>query len=127
MELNLDLGQIKANDYYSKDFQKKIKEIHSLIYSEDKSKGTAWVDYPSNYDKKEMSKILKLAKGIKQSSDALLVIGIGGSYLGAKAGIDKRGVKSKILASPVLKRSHNLWFSSGRTPLTLSIGASSPA
>ena len=96
MELNLDLGQIKANDYYSKDFQKKIKEIHSLIYSEDKSKGTAWVDYPSNYDKKEMSKILKLAKSIKQSSDALLVIGIGGSYLGAKAGIDMLAKKSNV-------------------------------
>ena len=65
MELNLELGQIKQNDLYSKDFQKKIKEIYGILKDDDKSKGTAWVDYPTNYDKKEMTKINKLAKNIR--------------------------------------------------------------
>lgn len=95
MELNLELGQIKQNDLYSKDFQKKIKEIYGILKDDDKSKGTAWVDYPTNYDKKEMTKINKLAKNIRSNSDVLLVVGIGGSYLGAKAGIEMLAKKSQ--------------------------------
>jgi len=47
-----------------------------------------WVDLPTNYDKEEFSRIQKSAEKIKSDSDILLVIGIGGSYLGAKAAID---------------------------------------
>ncbi|MDR4889374.1 glucose-6-phosphate isomerase [Fredinandcohnia sp. QZ13] len=47
-----------------------------------------WVDLPSEYDKEEFSRIQKSAEKIKSDSDILLVIGIGGSYLGAKAAID---------------------------------------
>lgn len=96
MKLNLDLGQIKQNDIYSKDFQKKIREIHTILNDEDKSNYTAWVDYPENYDKRELTKLSKLAKNIKENSDALLVVGIGGSYLGAKAGIEMLAKKSSV-------------------------------
>lgn len=44
-----------------------------------------WTDYPVNYDKEEYARIKKAAKKIQGSCDALVVIGIGGSYLGAKA------------------------------------------
>ena len=44
-----------------------------------------WTDYPVNYDKEEYARIKKAAKKIQDSCDALVVIGIGGSYLGAKA------------------------------------------
>ncbi|MGV8906712.1 MAG: glucose-6-phosphate isomerase [Acetobacterium sp.] len=44
-----------------------------------------WVDYPVNYDKEEYDRIKKAAKKIQNSCDALVVIGIGGSYLGSKA------------------------------------------
>ncbi|WP_047979659.1 glucose-6-phosphate isomerase [Ornithinibacillus contaminans] len=47
-----------------------------------------WVDLPQNYDQKEYSRIKAAAEKIKQDSDILLVIGIGGSYLGAKAAIE---------------------------------------
>lgn len=46
-----------------------------------------WVDLPTNYDKEEFDRILKSAEKIKSDSEALIVIGIGGSYLGAKAAI----------------------------------------
>lgn len=47
-----------------------------------------WVDLPVNYDKEEFARIVKSAEKIKSDSDVLLVIGIGGSYLGSRAAID---------------------------------------
>lgn len=47
-----------------------------------------WIELPSNYDKKEFEKIKKAASKIQKDSDILLVIGIGGSYLGARAVIE---------------------------------------
>ncbi|WP_203556855.1 glucose-6-phosphate isomerase [Bacillus sp. B15-48] len=47
-----------------------------------------WVTLPYDYDKEEFSRIKKAAKKIQKSSDALIVIGIGGSYLGARAAIE---------------------------------------
>ncbi len=46
-----------------------------------------WIDLPVNYDKEEFDRIKKAADKIKNDSDVLLVIGIGGSYLGARAGL----------------------------------------
>ncbi len=47
-----------------------------------------WVDLPVKYDKEEFGRIKKAAEKIKSDSDVLLVIGIGGSYLGARAAIN---------------------------------------
>ena len=47
-----------------------------------------WVDLPENYDKEEFERIKKAAEKIKSDSDILIVIGIGGSYLGARAAIE---------------------------------------
>lgn len=47
-----------------------------------------WLDLPQNYDKEELNRILLAAKEIRQNSDVLLVVGIGGSYLGARSAIE---------------------------------------
>ena len=47
-----------------------------------------WIDLPVDYDKEEFDRILKAADKIKSDSEVLLVIGIGGSYLGARAAIE---------------------------------------
>ena len=47
-----------------------------------------WLDLPKDYDKEEFARIKEAAEKIKADSDVLVVIGIGGSYLGAKAAID---------------------------------------
>ncbi|SFS06375.1 glucose-6-phosphate isomerase [Anaeromicropila populeti] len=47
-----------------------------------------WIDLPVNYDKEEFSRIKKSAEKIQSDSDVLIVIGIGGSYLGARAAIE---------------------------------------
>ncbi len=49
---------------------------------------TGWVDLPFNYDKVEFERIKKAAEKIKSDTDILIVIGIGGSYLGARAAIE---------------------------------------
>ena len=47
-----------------------------------------WVDLPVNYDKEEFARIKKAAQKIQSDSEVLVVVGIGGSYLGAKAAIE---------------------------------------
>lgn len=47
-----------------------------------------WVELPTNYDKEEFARIKAAAEKIRKNSDVLIVIGIGGSYLGARAAIE---------------------------------------
>ena len=47
-----------------------------------------WVTLPTDYDKEEFARIKKAAQKIKEDTDILIVIGIGGSYLGARAAIE---------------------------------------
>ncbi|MGC6769959.1 glucose-6-phosphate isomerase [Enterococcus sp. LJL128] len=49
---------------------------------------TGWIDLPENYDKEEFARIKKAAEKIQSDSEVLVVIGIGGSYLGARAAIE---------------------------------------
>ena len=49
---------------------------------------TGWVDHPIKYDKEEFARIKEVANEIKSEAEVLVSIGIGGSYLGAKAAIE---------------------------------------
>ena len=49
---------------------------------------TGWLDLPADYDREEVERIKKAAQKIRSDSQVLIVIGIGGSYLGAKAALD---------------------------------------
>ena len=49
---------------------------------------TGWVDYPLQVPEREITQILDTVEEIKSQCECLVVIGIGGSYLGAKAAID---------------------------------------
>ncbi|MCD7035038.1 glucose-6-phosphate isomerase [Metabacillus sp. GX 13764] len=67
-----------------------VKAAHDMLHSK-KGPGSdflGWVDLPTDYDKEEFDRIKKAAERIRSNSDALVVIGIGGSYLGARAAID---------------------------------------
>ena len=71
-------------------YAKKVEEIHKNLYekSMDPKEFCGWLNLPTNYDKQEFENIKKAAKKIQSDSDILLVIGIGGSYLGARAVIE---------------------------------------
>lgn len=67
-----------------------VESIHHEMHSDftDHKKYLGWIDLPSNYDEQEFIRIQTCAKRIQETSDILLVIGIGGSYLGARAAIE---------------------------------------
>ena len=83
-----------AKKFISDDEVKYAKKLAGAAKEELVSKTGAgndflgWLDLPVNYDKDEFVRILKAADKIKNDSDVLLVIGIGGSYLGARAAIE---------------------------------------
>ena len=67
-----------------------VKAAHTRLHDKEgyRSGYLGWVDLPLNYDKAEFTRIKQAAKRIREHSDALIVIGIGGSYLGAKSAIE---------------------------------------
>lgn len=69
-----------------------------------------WVNLPENYDKDEFSRIKQSAEKIQKDSEVLIVIGIGGSYLGAKAALEMLTpkFKTKDHAPEVIFAGHNL-------------------
>ncbi|KIL44086.1 glucose-6-phosphate isomerase [Jeotgalibacillus campisalis] len=70
--------------------QDTVKQAHHALH-EGTGAGSdylGWIDLPVNYDKEEFSRIQKSSQKIKDDSDVLLVVGIGGSYLGARAAIE---------------------------------------
>lgn len=74
-----------------------VNTAHQMIH-EKKGLGSdflGWVDLPENYDEEEFNRIKKSAEKIKSDSDVLVVIGIGGSYLGAKAAYEMLTPKFK--------------------------------
>jgi glucose-6-phosphate isomerase len=67
-----------------------FKSAHKMLHEKTGlgSDYLGWVDLPLNYDKSEFERIKQAAERIKKHSDALVVIGIGGSYLGARSAIE---------------------------------------
>lgn len=69
-----------------------------------------WVDLPVNYDKEEFARIQKAAEKIQGDSEVLLVIGIGGSYLGAKAALDFLGHSFANCVSREIRKTPEIYF-----------------
>ncbi|MBR2315809.1 MAG: glucose-6-phosphate isomerase [Clostridia bacterium] len=71
-------------------YQEKINKADDMLINKTGAGNDflGWVDLPVSYDKEEFSRIKKAADKIKSDSDVLIVIGIGGSYLGARAAIE---------------------------------------
>ncbi|WP_122644248.1 glucose-6-phosphate isomerase [Luxibacter massiliensis] len=69
-----------------------------------------WIDLPVNYDKEEFMRIQKAAEQIRSDSDVLLVIGIGGSYLGARAAIDFLGHSFANVVSKEIRKSPEIYY-----------------
>ena len=73
-------------DYFAEPVRLAHRQLHEK--SGAGSDFLGWIDLPKNYDRDEFARILKAAERIRADSDALVVIGIGGSYLGARAAIE---------------------------------------
>ncbi len=91
---NLSFDYKKGIGFFSEEeiagFKAEVKTAHDMLHQRSGAGNdfVGWVDLPTNYDKEEFARIKKAAEKIRSNSDVLIVIGIGGSYLGAKAAID---------------------------------------
>ena len=91
MTKNVSFDYSKAASYISEEvlanMKKRALEAKEVLVSGTGAGAdfTGWIDLPVNYDKEEFARIEKAAAKIREDSDVLIVIGIGGSYLGARA------------------------------------------
>ncbi len=69
-----------------------------------------WIDLPVDYDKEEFARIEKAAEKIRKDSEVLLVIGIGGSYLGARAAIEFLGHSFANIVSKDVRKAPEIYF-----------------
>ena len=94
MKLQLN-NQIHENDILA--YQEEVNRINEMI---NKRTGPGndylgWADWPVNYDKEELERMIKDANYVRDHFDILVVCGIGGSYLGARAALEAlNGLKS---------------------------------
>lgn len=108
---------MKLNINYVKEFvnlnveqmQQKVTKIHNSIHGEVKpSEFLGWLNLPNEISNELLTKIEKVGSEIRKNSDVLVVIGIGGSYAGSKAGIEfleKPFTKNKL---EVIYAGHNI-------------------
>ena len=70
--------------------KQEVEKAHEMLHNGtgEGSDFLGWVDLPVTYDKEEFAQIKECAEKIKKDSEALIVLGIGGSYLGARAVIE---------------------------------------
>ena len=87
MELNYFNMPFAKKLFKNKKIKQKVNNCLNYLFSPE-CEMTGWIEYPVNYDKTEFKKIKEVSKKIIKNSDVLLVVGIGGSYLGANAGIE---------------------------------------
>lgn len=89
-DLKIDLSYTKLDEEELLKYSKKVTDIHNELYkkADDEKEFLGWLKLPTDYDKKEFKRIEKAAKKVQRDSDVFLVIGIGGSYLGARAVIE---------------------------------------
>ena len=88
LKLNLENTGIKEEEILK--YSEQVKKIHKNLHikADDENEFLGWIDLPINYDKEEFERIKKSARKIKKDSEVFVVIGIGGSYLGARAVIE---------------------------------------
>jgi len=94
--LKIDLSNLVTPVNFN-DYQERVRKIDKSIKSKSGagSDFLGWVDLPLTYDAKEYEDIEKCAREVRENYEVLVVCGIGGSYLGARAAIEAlRGIKS---------------------------------
>ncbi len=87
IKVNTDYAYLSENVH---DYQKEVSKLHQVLRTKtgQGSDYLGWLDWPMNYDKEEYERVKVCAKRIQEQADVLLICGIGGSYLGARAAIE---------------------------------------
>lgn len=90
VSFNYKLAETFISEEEIKNYASVVENAHKMLHERTGAGNDflGWVELPKNYDKNELEKIKKVAKKIQSDSDVLVVIGIGGSFLGARAAIE---------------------------------------
>lgn len=88
--VKFDFKNSSINDRMICEWNEVVSENHARLHEnpDDENEFLGWINLPVNYDREEFERIKKAADKIQADSDVLIVIGIGGSYLGARAVIE---------------------------------------
>ncbi len=89
-DISLNLKNTGITQKSIMEYKAEVENIHKDLHRRTNLENdfVGWLSLPTDYDKDEFKRIKKAAKKIKKESDILVVIGIGGSYLGARAVIE---------------------------------------
>ena len=89
-DISLNIKNTGVTQKSIMEYKAQVENIHKDLHrrASNEKDFVGWLDLPTDYDKEEFKRIKKTAKKIKKESDILVVIGIGGSYLGARAVIE---------------------------------------
>ena len=107
MDIKVNLKNVGIDKKEIMKYKEQVENIHKDLHgrSSNENDFVGWLELPTNYDKKEFKRIQTAAKRINKDSDILLVIGIGGSYLGARAVIE--ALNSSFYNMQTLKQRKN--------------------
>lgn len=114
--LKLKFDDSKLKSYINEDelslITPQVKLAHELLKNKTGagSDFLGWINLPNDYDKEEYSRLKKTAEKIRNDADVLIVIGIGGSYLGAKACIESLNTSFFNLLSRDERKSPQIFF-----------------
>ncbi len=88
--IKVDFKNARVFEKNVMNYAKLVSDIHNELHSkaDDENEPCGWLNLPTDYNKVEFERIKNAAKKIQANSDVLLVIGIGGSYLGSRAVIE---------------------------------------
>ena len=110
--IKLDLSYSGVIDKEIGKYSQKIEKIYNnlLEVADDENEFVGWLKLPTNYNKKEFDKIKKAAKKIRKDSEVFVIIGIGGSYLGARAVIESLTSNFANMFPDNLRKSPQIFF-----------------
>lgn len=86
----VDYSKALVKEHEMESIKGQISNVHDILHDKigQGNEFLGWMDYPSSYDKDEFERIKKAAEKIRKDTDVFIVVGIGGSYLGARAAIE---------------------------------------
>lgn len=110
--IKLDLSYSGVSDKEISRYGTKITKIcdNLMKKADDENEFVGWLNLPTNYDKKELDRIKKAARRIRKNSEVFVVIGIGGSYLGARAVIEALSSNFANMMPESVRKSPQIFF-----------------
>ncbi|MDX9917220.1 MAG: glucose-6-phosphate isomerase [Gudongella sp.] len=90
MFVDFDYSKGFIREHEVESIMPQIEAAHNQLHNRTGagSEFTGWLDWSERYDREELERIIKLSETVREKADVLLVIGIGGSYLGARAAME---------------------------------------